>query len=215
MNSKPTKKKQYFSDKNTVEALRDSFGSIGDTVKSQTTDFAKESMSDLWAQFFGATEGQSKSQHGDLEQGKEFSLANNAKKVEKKSHHVEPGINYVQEILHGEKRITHETEQALQYQIQEILVEIKQLAAASQELQIQFREVTSEQRIVKAGKYHINLFTFVLKIIRDARQKVESSSSFMSALHSKKKDRGYWQMFKKHGTSFGMSNERNVATQVG
>jgi len=213
MNTKAAKKKQYFSDKNTVEALRDSFGSIGDTVKSQTTDFAKESMSDMWAQFFGAAEKPGNSQHGDLEQGKEFSLDHSNKP--EKSRHIEDGINYTDEILHGEKRITHETEKALQYQIQEILVEIKQLANASAELQVQFKEVTSEQRIVKAGKYHINLFTFVLKLLRDARQKVESSGTFMSALHSKKKDRGYWQMFKKHGTSFGMSNERNVATQVG
>ncbi|HLD02068.1 MAG TPA: DUF5660 family protein, partial [Patescibacteria group bacterium] len=60
-----------------------------------------------------------------------------------------------------------------------------------------------------------NFFEWMLSVIRIARMKVEDSGAWMAALSSKKKGKGYWQMFKKHGTTFGMSHERNVSTQTG
>jgi hypothetical protein len=44
---------------------------------------------------------------------------------------------------------------------------------------------------------------------------VEDSGAWLSAMSGKKGKKTYWSEFKKHGTSFGMSNERSVATQTG
>jgi hypothetical protein len=82
-------------------------------------------------------------------------------------------------------------------------------------LQIEFKEVAIEQRIVNPGKYHTSFFEWVLSAIRIARMKVEDSGAWLSASKGKKAKKDYWQMFKKHGTTFGLSNERVVATQTG
>jgi hypothetical protein len=55
----------------------------------------------------------------------------------------------------------------------------------------------------------------MLTVIRSARQKVEDSQSWMGAVKGKGAKRDYWGMFKKHGTTFGQSGERSVATSVG
>lgn len=210
--------KKPVSHERDAEGLKDSLKSIPTGVADSFTQMGKDSMSDLWAQFFGAEK--KSSSHGEIHQGEEFNLGNakhadSSFEEEALKHYAEPALNYRDEILRGSEKITKSEEREMQYQIQEILVEIKQLAAASEELQVQFREVVSDQRITKPGKYHVGFFKFIITLLRQARKKVENSNSFLAALHSKKKQRGYWAMFKKHGTSFGMSNERNVSTQTG
>ncbi len=86
----------------------------------------------------------------------------------------------------------------------------------SQELEITYKDMAIEQRIVKPGKYHLNFFQFVLSMVRSARMKIEESSAWLSVAKGKNgKKQNYWQMFKKHGTTFGMSSERAIATQAG
>jgi hypothetical protein len=76
-------------------------------------------------------------------------------------------------------------------------------------------EVALEQHVETPGKYHESFFAWLFSIIRAARMKVEDSSAWLAAMHSKKKSREYGAMAKKHGTSFSLNNERTVATQVG
>jgi len=67
----------------------------------------------------------------------------------------------------------------------------------------------------KVGIYHIRFFEWVLALLRDLHKKVSESATWLSHLNSKRRKKGYWGMFKKHGTSFGLSGERTVATQSG
>ena len=99
-----------------------------------------------------------------------------------------------------------------------IIIELKRLAASSQELEIEFKDVVMTQNVVKPGKYHQGFFEWVLIVIRNARVRVEDAGAWLSVMHGKKgkkQQQNYWQMFKKHGTTFGLSNERVVATQTG
>lgn len=128
---------------------------------------------------------------------------------------IEPGINYLREISHVAERAANRDNQELEMQLREIMAEIKKLVDNSKELQMQFREVAIEQRVAAPRRYHKSFFSWLLSIIRTARMKVEDSGAWLAAMHSKKKSREYGAMAKKHGTSFSLSNERNVATQVG
>lgn len=134
---------------------------------------------------------------------------------EEEKAYIEPGLEYVKEIIHAEERVISRETQELEAQLKEIMAEIKKLADSSKELQMQFKTVAVEQHVVKPGKYHKNFFSWLLTIIKAARMKVEDSGAWLQAMHSKKKSREYGAMSKKHGTSFSLSNERNVSTQVG
>ncbi len=198
------------------ETLAESLGGILTGVGQQTKDLAKSTINlDNWDQYLGLeSEGKKKKHHGDLSEGQELNL----KELQEKKHEkreVEPGIDYSREIVHAGERLASHENRELEAQLREIMAEIKKLADSSKELQIQFKKVAVEQHITKPGIYHKSFFTWMLSVIRAARMKVEDSGAWLAAMHSKKKSREYGAMSKKHGTTFSLSNERVVATQVG
>lgn len=210
MKDKKNKKqiKQYI-DISPVEAIRD----IGSGSADSLADVVKGTLRGGFDQILGmgSYSGKNESQtNGDLQEGEELSL-----KETQKQAFVEPGLDYRKEILHGEKRIQQEDSRIIEVQIREIIFELKNLTNASKELQLQFKEVAIEQLPVSPGKYHMAFFEWLLSAIKLARIRVEESTSWLSMFASKKKKRQYWNMFKKHGTTFGLSNERVVSTQTG
>lgn len=204
-----------FVDTNPVEAVR----SIGSgTAHSLATDLLGESISGAWKQFLGGGYEKDKKQKtaGDLQEGQDLDLTQTKK--EKKQENREAGIDYKREILHGSERIASQEYQMLAQQIESIVMELKRLAASSQALQIEFKDVVVTQNVVKPGKYHQNFFAWVLIVIQNARMRVEDAGAWLTAMNGKKgkkQQQNYWQMFQKHGTTFGLSNERVVATQTG
>lgn len=99
--------------------------------------------------------------------------------------------------------------------MQEILIEIKKLTESSEELKDEIDVVSIEQAGEDPGVYHVNFLEKILSNLRDLRLNVEDSLAWFSSLRSKKAARQYNSMAKKHGTSFTLSGERQVATQVG
>lgn len=208
-NKKSQNKSKRYINQNTIEALT----SIPKGLANAAGNEAKALGKGAWEQFLGI--GEQKPKKGDLKQGEELSLADIKDQQEAPKMNIEPGINYVQEIVHAEKRSSQEQTQELSVKIQEIIIELKQLMNVSQELKVEFKEIAIDQRIANPGKYHVSFFEWVLLIVKQARMKVEDSQAWLGAFKSKKAKKQYWSMFKKHGTTFGMSNERVVATQTG
>lgn len=211
------KGKNHYIDPNPIEAFRESGRAVTETVKNQ----AAASVDDLWRQLLGGSEKPTQQKmSGDLQAGEAIDLSKHKKQPEQskeqpKNLNIAAGIDYRGEILHGERRISKETEQILSRQIEEIVIELRQIVNASQELEAQFKDVAVEQRITKPGKYHINLFQFVLTIVKQARMKVENSSACLAIAKGKKGKKDYWSMFAQQGTSFAQNNERSIATQAG
>ena len=210
--TKGKKPKQYTND-NLIESM----GGILSGVGQQTADLGKSAIDlDNWDRYLGLTDGEEKQKKhsGDLEEGQELNLKD-LKKEKKDKAHIEPGIDYSREIVHTGERLVNRENQENEAQLSELMTEIKKLADSSRELQAQFKEIAVEQHVVKPGKYHKSFFSWMLSMIKIARAKVEDSGAWLAALHSKKKSREYGAMAKKHGTTFSLSNERVVATQVG
>jgi len=210
MNKSMVRKKQQFTNDNNIETYK----SIGSAItQSLGNDLIKGGTNDVKEQLFGI------GLTGDLVEGEELILSktNRDKKSEEyvRALDIEPGIDYRRELLHGYRKIAKENTQEISKKIQEIIVELKRLTESSKELQVEFKEVAIEQRVVNPGKYHASFFEWVLSAIKLARMKVEDSGAWLSVSKSKKAKREYWAMFKKHGTTFGLSNERVVATQTG
>lgn len=215
---KAQRRKKQFVDQNPVENWKDVPAGV---AQSLVNDVGKAGVSDLWNQLLGAGDYEkqpSLQQTGELHEGKELSLQTIAKKQEAKVPQIpdiELGLDYRRNVLYGERKIAQENTQVIQVKIQEIVVELKRLTATSKILQAEFKEITVEQRIEEPGKYHLSFFEWMLSVVRSARLKVEDAGSWLAATYAKKAKRNYWAMFKKHGTTFGLSGERVVATQTG
>lgn len=208
MNKKSKNQAKKFANQNPVESLGNIIHGVGDSLAA---DLAGAGASDFFRQLLGIEQPKDKKQHhsgGDLHEGETLDL----KKIKEAA--AEPAIDYKSEIIHGERRASAHKDRETQAKIAEILAEIKRLLASSQELESQFKDVVVETPVAQIGKYHENFFEWVISVIKIARMRIEESAGWMSAMHSKK-DRKYWAQFKKHGTTFGLSNERVVATQTG
>ncbi len=127
-----------------------------------------------------------------------------------------PGIDYHREVATSSDRALTRQHTEVEQRIGEVMNELKRIVESSNKIiQDEFGKVTVEQTPTEVGKYHVNFLDWMLITLQTARQKVEDSGAWLSTMKSKKDKKGYWGMFKKHGTSFGMSNERQVATQTG
>ena len=66
------------------------------------------------------------------------------------------------------------------------------------------------------GIYFLRYLEWLLTEVKNLRMKIDEGRAWLSTFNSKKKKRlGYWKMYKKHGTTFGLSHERTLATQTG
>jgi len=103
-----------------------------------------------------------------------------------------------------------EREESLRIKREIVILEKRQKTVIAEASRISMQALPE-----KVGIYHIRFFEWVLALLRDLHKKVSESATWLSHLNSKRRKKGYWGMFKKHGTSFGLSGERTVATQSG
>lgn len=215
--SNPSKgKTKTYANQNPLETARD----IAKEVKTSfVDDLGKGGITEAWDELLGtnvdqASKGheQRMSDHGELSEGAELDLA----VIQAETVQItEMGRAYAQEVIHAGKKANAEHSQETQVRMQEILIEIKKLSESSSELKNQVDVIAIEQSANTPNKYSMNFLEQMLSFVRDMRVGVEDSLAWFKALRSKNASRQYGSMSKKHGTSFTLSGERQVATQVG
>jgi hypothetical protein len=209
------KKLLGFFDDTPFESLAEVGSEIASSFKK---DLVIDGVSDSLKQLSGKSEHENNKKGGELYEGEEIDLRtqNSSEHAPKPKHaDVAPGLDYVRDILKvGEKQVSRENRE-IQQAVEQIMDEIKRLIETSTVLQAEFGYASVDAKPVEVGKYHINFFEWMLNVIKEARLKIEDSGAWLAAMGGKKNKRNYWAMFKKHGTSFGMSNERSVSTQTG
>jgi len=109
--------------------------------------------------------------------------------------------------------LIQQKEAEVSHKIEEIRMELKALIAVLRSVDNQVRQAVNEET-VDPGIYHLNLdrLKTILKLMRKS---LADSSSWLAIMRSRKKEKRYWNQYKKKGTTFGLSNERVVSTQVG
>ncbi len=128
-----------------------------------------------------------------------------------------PQETYYDRIKRNEILLFNNKDREVEQQIEAIRQELKALIAEILSMDSDVIEIqkTIEAPIERAGKYHVSFLEKVRQLLRLVRARLADSKTWLGMCKSKKKQRGYWNMYKKKGTSFGLSNERTVATQAG
>lgn len=195
-----TKNKKYIEqDIDSAEIWREPSKNQAD-IKNIATDFGK----DFLKQLTGLASGV-------MEAGREIDLTKASKPAENKPA-IDPAYNYAREILHNNENLLQNQE--VKQQVEGVLIELQKLAGATQELDKAVTQATG-QTIVTPGKYHLNFFQWLRSTIQEARLKIQESGMWLQTMNNKQAKKGYWNMQKKHGTSFMLSGERSLSTQTG
>lgn len=114
-----------------------------------------------------------------------------------------------------ETRIDKETSSEIKEVVQKLKEQVILLEKSEKMLTSDIAKIKVEQLPQKPGVYYLRFFEWLILVIAQLRVKVEEGRTWLTAMTSKKKKMGYWKMYKKHGTTFGLSNERTVSTQSG
>lgn len=117
-------------------------------------------------------------------------------------------------------RTTREEEKKLNRETKEILQTLKEqivlLEKSEKNLVTEVSKIKVEQLPKKTSIYYLRFLEWLLTVVRQLRMKVEEGRAWLTTFNRRKKKRlGYWAMYKKHGTTFGLSHERTLATQTG
>lgn len=213
------KKLKKFIERNPLEAIDEPTGIVKGVGESLRKDvLGKGTGKKMWEQILNVTP-----REGDMHPGQEVDLrgvnadsSQNVTENKAKKLPVEAGNNYHREILHYAEKSNNRETSVIQNQVQQIVIELQRLVDSSSDIiKAEFGDITMTQAPAEVGNYHVNFFEWMLNVIQNARMKVEDSGAWLATMQGKKGKRNYWSMFKKHGTSFAMSNERQVATQSG
>ncbi len=132
---------------------------------------------------------------------------------------IEAKLHQLQSIQKTEKEVFNAKNKVVQEQISKLMaelsMEVKKLELQTAEITTDIKKVTVETRPAQGGLYHLNFFDQVIAMLSDLRKRVGESRMWLAAWTKKKQQKGYWAMFKKHGTSFAMSEERAIASANG
>ena len=117
-------------------------------------------------------------------------------------------------------RIKHTEEENIHKESELILKKLKQqitiLEKSEKALVNEVSKIKVEQLPAKTSIYYVHFLEWLLNTVKQLRMKIEDGRAWLETFAKRKKKKlGYWKMYKKHGTTFGLSHERTIATQTG
>lgn len=198
MPQQPQNKKspKVYSNDNILEAIRGLTGGVGKTL---TRDVVTQGGSDALNSLFGSLP-----KRGEMRPNEPIDPSRERQPV--------PAPFRRPEI--ARQPVIHIEEQGLKQKIEAIRGELKLLATSVKKLNTEIEKAVADVP-VNPGVYHLNFLERLKGVLAVLREQVEDSSSWLALFSARKQKKQYWGLYKKHGTKFGLSSERTIATQAG
>ncbi len=117
-------------------------------------------------------------------------------------------------IFNEERRETERKISSLKVQLEQIIKEVKLLAQSTKTVEEQIKAIP-EQAPQEPGVYHIGFFEEILKIVKNARIKIEEASIWLSFATKRAQKKNYWARYKKGGASFLLSPDHYLTRSAG
>lgn len=188
------KKVTQYTNDNILESLR----GVGGNVVKSTADTATKISSDVLSSLFGSLP-----KTGELKPDQAVDLTPEKQPILQVARPdiLRPPTVNIQEIN-------------LKQQIEAVRMELKGIADSLKNLHQDVQKTINEIP-VEPGVYHVNFFARLRSLLKILREQIDDSRTWLNLSTGRKKKMGYWGMLKKHGTTFGLSGERAIATQAG
>jgi hypothetical protein len=188
------KKQRTSTNDSILESLRSLGGGVGKTVAKDVTG---KIATDAFTSLFGSNPQQGETRPNSApDYQKEHMPWDRRTELRPREPYVQPSELHLKE------------------QIDAVRAELKALAASIKNLNTDIARTITEVP-VDPGIYHKNFLDRIRSVLILLREQVDDSRTWLSLYSNRKQKRGYWGMYKKHGTQFGLSNERSLATQAG
>jgi hypothetical protein len=187
------KKKTFSYNDSILESLRGLSGNVGKTV---TSDVVSKVGSDAFRSLLGSMPAS-----GELKPNREINIAEK-----------NPQQPFRRPEVSAQMR--HQEDSEIRQKIEAVRAELMALSRSITSLNTEVQKAVAEVP-VHPGVYHVNFLERLRSVIKMLREQIDDSRTWLQLWSSRKKQKGYWGMYKKHGTNFGLSNERVLSTQAG
>lgn len=191
--SQSKKPKPTYANDSILESLRGIGGGVGKTVAK---DVVGKSAADAFASIFGPAPRPAEGRRENPFARPEQQPAPAMRRTEM------------------QKPLPTEDQTWLKQEIEKVRMELKALASAVKGLNTEVQKAI-DQVPVNPGIYHKNFFERLRSVLVIMREQIQNSDAWLAMFQSRKQKKGYWGMYKKHGTTFGLSHERTASTQSG
>lgn len=190
------RKQPVYGTDNVLESIRGIGSSVGNTI---VKDVIAGAGNDVLQSVFGGIP-----QSGELKQNQAIEFSRAPEKT--------PTLN--PRNMESYRPVPRSDEAEIKQKIEGIR---RELTALSQSIKNLRQEISKTVMDIPAdpGIYHLNFFDHLRIYLQAMKEQVDESRTWLMISNNRKAKKGYWGQFKKHGTSFGMSNERAVATSAG
>jgi len=190
------KKPPVYGTDNVLESIRSIGSSVGNAI---TKDVIAGAGNDVLHSVFGGVP-----QSGELKQNQTIEFS----RIQEKT------PTFKSRTMESYRTLPRSDEAEIKQKIEGIR---RELTALSQSIKNLRQEISKTVMDMPAdtGIYHLNFFEHLRIYLQTMKEQVDDSRTWLMISNNRKAKKGYWGQFKKHGTSFGMSNERAVATSAG
>lgn len=190
------KKRPIIASDSIIESLRDLSSNVGKTVVS---DVANRVPADVLSSLLGNTP-----RSGEMRPDQSIEMQDT---YDRRSQRGAQENSLISQLSRKDK-------EEIRQKIESVRAELASLSKSISSLNIEIQKAVTEQP-VDAGIYHLNFLDQLRSVLLSVRQNIEDGRTWLAAFTNRKQKKNYWGMYKKHGTSFGLSNERTLATQAG
>lgn len=179
-----------------LESLRDIGGGVGKTI---TKDVAGKVAQDAFASLFGAMP-----KSGEFGKNRQVEFP-----------HDERPFSSGKKAPEFDKRAMLNADQLhIKQELEAVRTELKALSQAIKQFSAEVDKAIHDEPI-EPGIYHVNFYQRLRSLLLLLREQIDDSRSWLMVSSGRKKKKQYWGLYKKHGTKFGLSSERTMATQTG
>ncbi len=193
----PPKKKNSYTNDSIIESLRTLGSGVGKTV---ARDVLGKGGSDALKSLFGTLP-----KTGEMKPNQELPLRPRTYERPIRSPY-RPEIDLT--------KLSDADSIRVKQQLESVRIELKALSSSIKNFNQDIQKAVNEIP-VNPGVYHLNFMERLRSILKILREQIEDSRSWLILSTNRKKKRQYWGLYKKHGTQFGLSSERTLATQAG
>ncbi len=195
--SAPKKQKTYTND-SILEALRHMGAGVGSSV---THDVVEKGVSDAWASMLGQTPKMS----GELSENQTINFNKPERRV---------APNPFRRVEAPRQSVSEMDSMKVREQLAAVRQELQALSESIKAFHKDVEKAVNDMP-VNPGVYHVNFLEHLRSILLVLKEQIDDSRSWLNLTTGRKQKKQYWGMYKKHGTQFGLSSERTLATQAG
>ncbi|MEK7497736.1 MAG: DUF5660 family protein [Patescibacteria group bacterium] len=192
---------------NVLESLKNIGSGTANTLGGEANQISK----DFLAQLLGRARAQSKNYSGEIGSGESVAVDDIYSGRRENEEKLQKQISFERRLFAEEQELVSRKSQELKMQLNALMQEVKNLAAATPKF-VEEVEIATFQAPINPGVYHVIFFEKLIEYIKDFKKNIESASTWLHSTNTRAQKKSFWGQYKsKHGGASRLLSSEDYA----